>query len=511
MGDGVWDPAFDYKCPSGYTWLTKEEYEKKKSASTTCSSSTKTYQSQCGWRDFDFDGYSTRYDFRFKDTSMETHAWTVHAGWEDTQKVIDLKELINFAGIVCGEGPAVQPVQTNCDWVIQNRNTNGEKNIGEASSPEECITMVKAQCSGATIANLPKEGHGSCWCQFGNNMEPDPSSSWQTCLLSSITSNAAGPNPPLLEDSCGGFRESTCGGIYFAAMGDGVWDPAFDYKCPSGYTWLTKEEYEKKKSASTTCSSSTKTYQSQCGWRDFDFDGYSTRYDFRFKDTSMETHAWTVHAGWEDTQKVIDLKELINFAGIVCGEGPAVQPVQTNSRGHYWAVIGEKAYLNHRDPSKPLNPECLPKSAKHSENTHNFGNNIAVACCKDGGSKGSRPGCVSGVTFDEAKAQCQAGGLRLCTRNEIEEGKTGGTGCMFDYYLHWTSTPCDVAQNAELKSKIEKAAATFQALGNTHNYVITMLAMIGALTMMYQGVKGVHKMVFATGEFQKINEDEMEC
>jgi len=82
---------------------------------------------------------------------------------------------------------AISYAQTDCNWVIQNRNTNGERRIGEASSPEECITMVKAQCGGATIANMPKEGHGSCWCQFGNNMEPDPSSSWQTCLLSSIT------------------------------------------------------------------------------------------------------------------------------------------------------------------------------------------------------------------------------------------------------------------------------------------------------------------------------------
>eukprot|EP00493_Phyllostaurus_siculus_P000574 UN00576 len=29
--------------------------------------------------------------------------------------------------------------------------------------------------------------------------------------------NTEGPDPPLIEDSCGGFRESTCGGIYFAA------------------------------------------------------------------------------------------------------------------------------------------------------------------------------------------------------------------------------------------------------------------------------------------------------
>jgi len=180
----------------------------------------------------------------------------------------------------------------------------------------------------------------------------------------------------------------------------------------------------------------------------------------------------------------------------------------SRSSTRYWTIIGNQAYLNHHSGNKP--PECLPISAQYSESSNDWGNKLGVACCNDSGT-GSRPDCLSAVTFDEANAKCQSKGLRLCTRNEIEEGKAEGTGCSFDAYLQWTSTPCDVAQNAELKSKIEKAAAAFQALGNTHNYAITMLAMIGALTMMYQGVKGVHKMVFATGEFQKINEDEMEC
>jgi len=180
----------------------------------------------------------------------------------------------------------------------------------------------------------------------------------------------------------------------------------------------------------------------------------------------------------------------------------------SDSPTHYWTIIGSPDYLNHRSGRK--RPECLPISAQFSETSNKWGNKLGVACCDDSGT-GSRPDCLSGVTFDQANAKCQSEGLRLCTRNEIEEGKARGTGCNFDAYLQWTSTPCDVAQNTEMKSKIEKAAAAFEALGNTQNYAITMLAMIGALTMMYQGVKGVHKMVFATGEFQKINEDEMEC
>jgi len=131
-----------------------------------------------------------------------------------------------------------------------------------------------------------------------------------------------GPDPPLLEDSCGGFRESTCGGIYFAAMQtSGDWNPEFDYKCPSGYFWMTKTDYEEKKSRSATCSSSAFVGYNQCGWNGYTFNNDVRRNYFRFKDTDMETHAWAVHVGAYDTQDVQDAKQWKLFAGIVCGEG----------------------------------------------------------------------------------------------------------------------------------------------------------------------------------------------
>merc|ERR1719204_584352 len=104
-----------------------------------------------------------------------------------------------------------------------------------------------------------------------------------------------------------------------------------------------------------------------------------------------------------------------------------------------WTVIGNRAYVNHHSGNKP--PECLPISAQYSESSNDWGNKLGVACCNDSGT-GSRPDCLSAVTFDEANAKCQSKGLRLCTRNEIEEGKAEGTGCSFDAYLQWTSTPC---------------------------------------------------------------------
>merc|ERR1719204_23518 len=131
-----------------------------------------------------------------------------------------------------------------------------------------------------------------------------------------------GPDPPLQEDSCDGFRESTCGGIYFAAMKNthGNWNPEYDYKCPSGYSWMTKSEYVEKKSASATCSSSKYVYFQECGWNQYIIiNGVNMNY-FRFKDTNMENHAWAVHAGAFDNQEVQDAKILTHFAGIICGQ-----------------------------------------------------------------------------------------------------------------------------------------------------------------------------------------------
>lgn len=48
-------------------------------------------------------------------------------------------------------------------------------------------------------------------------------------------------------------------------------------------------------------------------------------------------------------------------------------------------------------------------------------------------------------------------------------------------------------------------------IGTTHINAITIFAIIGALAMMYHCVSGIHKIVFETKEFQKINKDTIEC
>ena len=73
-----------------------------------------------------------------------------------------------------------------CDWVQNNINTDGEQNIGDVSSRDECIHLVLSQCPTATIANMQYEfdSTSSCWCQYGTNMNVDYSSGWSNCLIS---------------------------------------------------------------------------------------------------------------------------------------------------------------------------------------------------------------------------------------------------------------------------------------------------------------------------------------
>ena len=77
--------------------------------------------------------------------------------------------------------------------------------------------------------------------------------------------------------------------------------------------------------------------------------------------------------------------------------------------------------------------------------SNEYGNKMGVTCCNSSG-KGSRPGCASSKNFADAKAHCEAKGLRLCTPTEIRNGAGRGTGCSFDAYHVWTSTPCSLGK-----------------------------------------------------------------
>ena len=89
--------------------------------------------------------------------------------------------------------------------------------------------------------------------------------------------------------------------------------------------------------------------------------------------------------------------------------------------------------------------------------TANVEENHAVRCCSDleiaGWDKGNNgaawcniwaesdlPDCKE-LNWLDASNVCKSQSARLCTREELEEDCTAGTGCSYDYRLIWSSTP----------------------------------------------------------------------
>eukprot|EP00493_Phyllostaurus_siculus_P021395 UN21722 len=320
--DATWDPDYDYQCPSGYVWMTSTEYTTRQGESTTCEDE-KAYHDQCGWSGYDCDLIHRRY-FRFKDSDA-TNGWSAHSGNQDNTAVTVDKVLTQFAGLVCAKDSCADVV---CE-ALDDCHDAGDCFEGG------CTDIRKAdgsECTGGT-------------CQSG------------VCEAGGAA---------LLEDSCGGFRESTCGGIYFAAVQtNGDWNPEYDYKCPAGYSWMTKPEYEAKKDASATCSSAEYVGYNQCGWNEYTFDGVRRNY-FRFKDTDMETHAWALHAGAFDSQEVQDAKQSRLFAGIVCGEaeenrvGEGFRPTSEGWCPEGYSLVEEKMWHQSKAcPGSLLSSWCI--------------------------------------------------------------------------------------------------------------------------------------------------------
>jgi len=73
----------------------------------------------------------------------------------------------------------------NCVTVKNNNNFDGETELGEADSMNQCIQKVMLECPDATIANYSPVS-GGCWCQFGTDMTEDPTSDFENCLLSTL-------------------------------------------------------------------------------------------------------------------------------------------------------------------------------------------------------------------------------------------------------------------------------------------------------------------------------------
>jgi len=71
-------------------------------------------------------------------------------------------------------------------WLLGDSIAVSEKNIGNASSSEDCIAMVFEQCPDANGATFPPSGLGPCYCKFGmtgrSNTSNSSNTSWQSCL-----------------------------------------------------------------------------------------------------------------------------------------------------------------------------------------------------------------------------------------------------------------------------------------------------------------------------------------
>merc|ERR1712129_42207 len=111
------------------------------------------------------------------------------------------------------------------------------------------------------------------------------------------------------------------------------------------------------------------------------------------------------------------------------------------------------------------------------------GSSIAVRCCRVDGNKGKskyfNAGCFgNAASYSAAKSICEDNHgydfeMRLCTRQEIKDQLTRGTGCGYDNRYVWTSEKChplgydyDIESNAALNA--DKIAHDGDAL-DTHD------------------------------------------
>ena len=115
-------------------------------------------------------------------------------------------------------GPAAATLWDNCDWIESDSNTDNQRSLADAATPNECIAMVMEQCPAASIANIISSGSGGCYCQYGT---PTPDNEgWMSCVLSTATVTLAPTYTP--KPTPEGYRDMD---------GDGVNDVAPEGSC----------------------------------------------------------------------------------------------------------------------------------------------------------------------------------------------------------------------------------------------------------------------------------------
>jgi len=102
------------------------------------------------------------------------------------------------------------------------------------------------------------------------------------------------------------------------------------------------------------------------------------------------------------------------------------------------------------------------------------------------------------------------GGDNHGDRFQITQGGNTVTARRLDYGGGWGMNlriKCCTNGIAE-ESTIDKAFAAFEVFGLSHNTIMIVFALVGAVAMLYHGIKAAHKMVYPS-EFEKIG-DELE-
>jgi ELWxxDGT repeat protein len=118
---------------------------------------------------------------------------------------------------------------------------------------------------------------------------------------------------------CGGLRQSSIfSNVYYVVSQSNIWNPQRNYDCPAGFRWLTTKEgisLFTNERAESKSSDGSYVFWNKCGWKGYDFGGYTRKY-FRFADS--HSSGSMKHAGSDERAPMDTNFAISDFAGIVC-------------------------------------------------------------------------------------------------------------------------------------------------------------------------------------------------
>lgn len=317
----VWNKTYPYQCPTGYHWASSAEY-KAIMDNQPATGSFYRYSNQCGWSAQVWHGQTRTY-FRFSDSA--TNNRYLHSESHETSAHATDGTLTSFAGIVCIQD---NYVEGPLDWWDRSDNCGGFRQsffdpdvyymVSKSTlwNPNKVYTcpdgyhwMTTAEGDASFKTGLgnynqgPYAYHDMCgWSAYvwrgrsrtyfrfsDSNVTGryKHAGNYDAFLDSgadeTITSFAgimckknvsAGPLAWMdTSDNCGGWRVSLADpNIAYAIAKSTIWNPTYDYQCPTGWHWATAAEYAARKVANgNIVVSGQKAYHNQCGWSGYNW------------------------------------------------------------------------------------------------------------------------------------------------------------------------------------------------------------------------------------------------